>query len=505
MESSFPLTINGVTRRVSGDSGNQTLLAYLRSNGLTGAKEGCDVGECGSCSVAMLGRDASGRPAWRAINSCITPLTLVAGKELVTVEGVGGDDPDDLHSIQAQLIRYGGSQCGYCTPGIVMSLFEAFHRQDLETNGQFDEQIAGNLCRCTGYRPIRDAAVAALVESGERDGEESQFKKKLGNPIEQLEQFDFIDADGRRFFRPITIEQTLRLLKHYQGATLIAGGTEIGVEINRDHADPRTVISLEAVSELTMIITNADSFEVGAAATLTDFDDIVGKEIRMVREILSVFGSRQIRNRATIGGNLANASPVADLPPVLMALEAQVRLVSSEGERSVPVHRFLTDYRETCLREGEFIKSIIIPRRTNDSPLIVRRVYKVSNRRESDIATITAAFSLTFDEGKISSAILAFSGVADTVMRASQTEAFLRGREWDLETANITAGLLPQVFAPISDHRGSAEYRQALTGSLFMKFYHEHPRPGSLPVEHSAVGQFRNPDAPAASHYPGES
>ncbi|HVF72330.1 MAG TPA: xanthine dehydrogenase molybdopterin binding subunit [Chthoniobacterales bacterium] len=479
--SAIEFRLNGDPVRVDSVSPNLTLLEWLRNCGLTGSKEGCAEGDCGACSVAIVDRDARGKRCYRAINSCLVPLPLMAGRDIISVEGVGcshgaaspcpGQERAStaprlqLHPIQTAMVENFGSQCGYCTPGFIMSLFEGYYRKDLKTGAQLDEQLCGNLCRCTGYRPIRDAAADAFAKRNGSDPFDTQLK--TAKTKLKAAKFNF---GGEIFLRPATLEKLFRDIDEHPEARLIAGATDLGLEITKRFQRFPALISLEAVAELNQVTSTETEWRIGAATTLTRLDDFLSAEFPVIREMLSVFGSRQIRNRATIGGNLVTASPIGDSAPVLLALEASVVLASATGERVLPLEEFFVAYRETALQPGEILKSVVLPRPQPDVTMH-RRFFKVSKRREMDISTVAACFAVELDAaGLISKARLAYGGVAALPVRARKTEAALIGKTWSAASGEEVVPVLAQEFIPISDVRGSATYRQQVIVNLLRKF-----------------------------------
>src|ERR1039458_8196175 len=414
-----------------------------------------------ACAVAIIDRDAQGRPCYRAINSCLAPLSLMAGRDIVSVEGVAG--PDRLHPVQEKMVEGHGSQCGYCTPGFVMSLFEGYYRGDIRKHDQLDDQLCGNLCRCTGYRPIRDAAIAAFPERHRKNGQDS-FAERLKKPTAALGGVEYEFA-GERFFRPTSLGGLLQLLAQFPDGKLIAGATELGLDITKRFKKFPTLISAEGVPELRVIRCTEAEWRIGAAVTLTQIEEQMAGEFRALADMLRVFGSRQVRNRATMGGNLVTASPIGDSAPVLLALDASVVLASLHSrtgvppvqgngetgetpvllsERTLPIDEFFIAYRKTALRPGEILKTIIVPRFAQHR---VRRKcawYKVSKRREMDISTVAACFTVDVDlGGVVRHARLAYGGVAAMPARARKTEQALLGQHWCEETVRDVLPVLP--------------------------------------------------------------
>ena len=460
----FSFTLNGRPVSVAGVAPTTTLLDFLRTHGHTGSKQGCAEGDCGACTVAIVDRDAAGKPTYRSLNSCIALLPMFAGREVVTVEGLAAGAK--LHPVQAAMVEQYGSQCGYCTPGFVVSLFEAYYRDGCKEPWQISDQLCGNLCRCTGYRPIRDAATLAL--SARDPAGTDEYKQRLAAPLAPAEALAYA-AGPDRFFRPTSLAALFALKQAHPTARLVAGATEIGVELNKKFKAFPLLISTEAVPELTRITQTADAWHLGAAATLTNIEEALGDEFPSVAKMLRVFAARQIRNRATLGGNLVTASPIGDSAPVLLTLDASVVLASPAGERTVPLVDFFTGYRQTVLRPDEIMREVVLPRFTG--PLTRRADFlKVSKRRELDISIVSAAFCVdTDDSGIIRRARLAYGGVAAMPGRARQAEAALEGRKL-ADAAGEVAKILRDAFKPIDDARGGAEYRRGLVVSLWEKF-----------------------------------
>jgi xanthine dehydrogenase large subunit len=501
MTHSLEFTLNGRTVRIQGISPNTTLLEYLRASGLTGTKEGCAEGDCGACSVAIIEPGPDGKPAYRAVNSCLMPVCLLAGREIITVEGVGCSKQP--HPVQDAMVMHLGSQCGYCTPGFICSMFEGYYRNDLRTSDDLDEQLAGNLCRCTGYRPIRDAATESFAESAKGDGNDI-FVSRLEHFRDKAGAVEY-ESGGEKFLRPVSLAELFRLLEANPGANLIAGATELGLEITKRYKKFSTLISNEAVAELKNIECTNDEWRIGASVTLTEIWDKLGREFPMLGDMLRVFGSRQIRNRATMGGNLVTASPIGDSAPVLLALDAKVVLASQIRERTLPIGEFFVAYRQTALQAGEILKTILIPRGASQPGLLRKSAwFKVSKRREMDISTVAGAFVVDLDaQGIIRHVRLGFGGVAAMPALAKKTEATLIGKTWSEATIQDVLPLLQTEFKPISDVRGSAEYRNGLITGLLEKFYFDSvaPAPARLPL-HSAL---RNPQSELGRVVPHES
>ncbi len=473
--SAFDFVLNGQTVRVNGESATTSLLSWLRANGHTGSKEGCAEGDCGACTVALVDTNARGQRTFRAVNSCILLLPMVAGREVVTVEGVAASDRT-LHPVQAAMVACHGSQCGYCTPGFVLSMFEAFYRDDLGTSRRLKEsvgdQLNGNLCRCTGYRPIREAMLSALAQ---RSSSVDVFQLRLKKNDGCIPALVYESASGESFSRPTTLDDLLELKATYgSSAELVGGATEIGVAINKQgRAYPR-LVSTEGISELSRIERSELAFTVGGAATLTHVEEAFAGEYPMFDKMLWAFASRQIRNRATLAGNLVTASPIGDMAPIMLALDASVVLAKRGATRTLSLADFFVAYRKTVLAPDEMVRDIHVPRHVPTAARARRRMdsYKVSKRRELDISIVAAAFVIdTDDDDVIGHVRLAYGGVAAMPVRAFSTEAFLLGKVWNESTMRAAQVLLRAEFTPLDDVRSGAAFRRELVANLFEKFF----------------------------------
>ncbi len=469
---SFDFLLNGERVRVGGVAATTTLLNWLRSTGRTGSKCGCAEGDCGACSVALVERNPAGHPTYRAINSCIALLPMFAGREVVTVEGLAcsGHDQNELHPVQAAMVEHFGSQCGYCTPGFVVSMFEGYYREGAKTQPQLCNQLCGNLCRCTGYRPIRDAATDAWARRTPESDATDPFAQRLLEEVAVPSALNYAGG-GEHFFRPTSLAELFALRSRHPEAKLIAGATEIGVELNKKFKKFPALISVEGVAELTSIVATPTEWRIGAGTTLTAVEEALAGEYPSIAKMLWVFAARQIRNRATLGGNLVTASPIGDSAPVLLTLDASVVLASTFGERTVPLAEFFTAYRQTQLRPDEVMKEVLLAR-GGPAKELTRRVdfQKISHRRELDISIVAGAFCVDVDAaGLVRHARIAFGGVAAMPTRAKQAEAALLGKKLS-ESAGVIKEILRGEFKPIDDVRGSADYRRGVVVSLWEKF-----------------------------------
>lgn len=457
-------TLNGMLVEERDVSPTTTLLRYLRDvRGLTGTKEGCAEGDCGACTVAVAEPSGDGHLEWRAINSCLLLLPAVHGKQVVTVEGLRRDG--EYHPAQRALAVAMGSQCGYCTSGIVMSLFEATYRTDAVAPWQLEDQLCGNLCRCTGYKPIREAA-KAVVGTCPADG--FSLPKGLVSPAPK--EFDY-SAQGQRFVSPPSLESLWAHWELNPRAHMIAGGTDVGLDITKRDARWPFTLSLEGIAALKRLDESTEGYWIGGGVTLTSLEGWSASRLAPLHRMLRYFGARQIKHRATVGGNLCTASPIGDLAPVLLSLDASAIVCSVRGERRMPLSEFFVSYRKTALQSQEILLGVWIPRLSES----VRAVaYKVSKRRELDISTVSAAFAVDTDSaGFVRHARLAFGGVAPIPYRAAEAERRLLGRPWSEPVVQDVATKLTEELKPLSDHRGSAQYRLLVATNLFRAFYSE--------------------------------
>jgi xanthine dehydrogenase small subunit len=446
----FSFHLNGRNVRVSGEPPQTTLLDFVRAQGLTGTKEGCAEGECGACAVLIVGPAG----ALRSVNSCLIPLPGAAQQEIYTAEGLA--ESGKLADVQRAMAEHGGSQCGYCTPGFAVSMFA---EQCRAPQGRRDvHALGGNLCRCTGYRPIRDALDSL--------GPSPPAKPFARQQVPALRY----KTEAGCYSRPSTLRECLELAAEDPSARYVAGNTDLGVLTNLRDARYSHLIGVESIAELREFSHGPDAVEIGGALTLSEIAEKWHDAPAAFREWLELFASILISNRATLGGNLATASPIGDSAPLLLALGAEVRIAGLSGERMVPLREFFRAYRQTALEPGELLRSIRIPR---PFPRFIR-FYKVAKRRLDDISTVAAGIAMDRDEsGTVTRVRLAFGGVAATPLRTIEAEDALEGTGFapsDLERAREA---LRRTLRPIDDHRGSAAYRIAMAQSLIDKFRYE--------------------------------
>jgi xanthine dehydrogenase small subunit len=445
-----------------------TVLEYLRTRlRRTGSKEGCAEGDCGACTVVVADAGADGKLRHRAVNACILFIHQLDGKALFTVDDLA--DGETLHPVQQAMVDTHGSQCGFCTPGFVMSLFGYYKTHDKADDSSLKDALAGNLCRCTGYRPILEAG-EKMFDGGTADRfapQEAALLQKLV-PLKRERMLDHSTSEGS-YLAPRTAAELAETLGNLpQGESwMLAGGTDVGLWVTKQHRVPRSIVYLGHVAELQQITDRGDSIEIGAGVTYTDAYQSIEKLhpafARMVRRL----GSTQIRNSGTIGGNIANGSPIGDSMPVLIALGATLKLQSKAGSREMPLEDFFLAYRKTALQAGEFVASVTVQKPGQNSRV---GIYKLSKRFDQDISAVLAAFHLTLDGETVTRARLAFGGMAGTPARAHKAEALLTGKRFVPEEIEPAVAALAQDFTPMSDMRASAEYRLLAAQNSLRKF-----------------------------------
>jgi len=466
--------LDGAIRELGGVDPTLTVLNYMREvERRCGTKEGCAEGDCGACTV-VIAESQGGRIGQRAVNACLLFLPLLDGKELITVESLRRGD-GSLHPVQQAMVDCHGSQCGFCTPGFVMALFALYESGETPSRDRINDALAGNLCRCTGYHSIVAAAVQACAARAAEPPRDEARRLALLAAVERRETLA-LEHDGRRFFAPVTVDALAELLVRHPAACLLAGGTDIGLWVTKQHRALPVVIALGGVRELKRIAVTGDGIEIGAGATYAEAHAILAEHYPDFGEVIRRIGSEQIRALGTIGGNLGNASPIGDTPPLLLALNASVGLRRGADRRELPLDAFFLGYRKTALLPGEFIERIRVP---PPSPRLRFAAYKVSKRFDQDIAAVCGAFAVELENGIVGAARIAFGGMAATPLRAQRCERALEGRRWDEATIAAALPVLDADFAPLSDMRASAGYRRLVARNLLRKFQVETAaRPG---------------------------
>ncbi|MDH3604468.1 MAG: xanthine dehydrogenase small subunit [Candidatus Tectomicrobia bacterium] len=449
-----------------------TVLQYLReSRRRTGTKEGCAEGDCGACTV-VLGELHGPHLRFRTVNACIQFVPTLDSKALITVESLKTRD-GRLHPVQQAMVECHASQCGFCTPGFVMSLYALYKTESAPTHNDIQDALAGNLCRCTGYRPIIDAA-QRMYHLGHAEDPTSADD-------DMIDQLRFIQhrhpialRRHRLYFAPTTIDGLTALLQRYPEAHLLAGGTDMGVWVTKQYQHLDVIIYIGRVEPLTQLKATHDAIEVGAAVPLTDVYDTLRQHYPMLDELWRRFASPPIRNVATLGGNIANASPIGDSMPILIALGTTLILRHGAEQRECPLDDFYMGYRHTTLKPGELIERIRIPRPAPDQHI---HAYKVAKRYDQDISAVCGAYCLTLEDNIVRDIRICYGGMAATPQRAEHCEQSLIGQTWTESAVDAAAAELDQDYTPLSDMRASATYRRLVAQNLLRRFFMETSNP----------------------------
>lgn len=440
-----------------------TLLEFIRT-GLhaKGTKEGCNEGDCGACTVVIIEKKNK-KINYQAINSCVTFLPSIHQKQILTIEDIG--NIENLHPIQQIIVNKHASQCGFCTPGFIMAFFAQKANNINSSKEQLIEAVAGNLCRCTGYQTIRTSA-----EEIEKIDNINIFNKyaneKLLDEINNNKEIN-IKKDKSHYHIPATFKQAVALKQKYPEATICNGSTDLTLKVTKLQKNIPKIIDIANISEIQKIETEKNYYIIGAGTKIENLYQFAKHKLPAIAEILIVFGSKQIRNRATIGGNIASASPIGDIIPTLFAHKAKIT-ITGKNKKIVKIEDFIINYRKTILEKNEIIENIIIPKPENNE---IIKTYKISKRTKLDISTVSASFNFNIKNNIINNNILAFGGMAEMTKRAKKTENFLLGKNFTEKNIREASKILKSEFSPITDARASKEARTIMAKNLLMKFY----------------------------------
>ena len=451
---------------INNPDSNETILNYVRTKlKKTGTKEGCAEGGCGACTV-VLGELIENNITYKAINSCIAFVPSLEGKQLILVEDL--ISKDELHPVQKAMVNYHGSQCGFCTPGFVMSLFAMYKNYSSYKEDIIKDSIQGNLCRCTGYKPIIDAAKSLNKEN--KFDHFSKNKKITLSLLRKIKQRNItIINDNKKYFAPKSVDELKKILRQEPNSKLLSGGTDVSLIVTKERKDLNSLIYMNSINELNYIKENNSYIEVGATTPLINFESFITKYFPDFSQILKRYGSVQIRNVCTIAGNIATASPIGDTLPLLLALDSQIVIKDKNKTQILPLNGFFISYRKTKLKKGQFIHSIRIPLLKKN----IFKAYKISKRIDDDISSVCASFNIEINNNKIKKIKIAYGGMSSIPKRAVNCEKILLNSFLSNKTINKAKKFLEKDFKPITDARASNKYRMEVAKNLLEKCFLE--------------------------------
>ncbi len=446
---------------------NKTILDFIRNDlKKTGTKEGCAEGGCGACTV-VLGELKEKKIIYKSINSCISFLPIIDQKQLILIENLSVQK-NKLHPIQNAMVKFHGSQCGFCTPGFVMSMFAMYKNFSNFNDETINETLSGNLCRCTGYRPIIDAAKS--LNSKNHDDHFKKNEKKIVNLLKQIKERDIeISYKDRKYFAPKSLSNLKKIIKENHNTKFLNGGTDLSLEVTKERGDIKKIISLNSVKELKFVKITKNFIEVGSGVSLYEFQNLIKSYYSDFYNILKRYGSVQIRNVGTLGGNIVTASPIGDSLPLLLSLDSKIKIQTLKKIITIPLNEFFLSYRKTKLKKREFLYSIKIPINKQNH----FKAYKISRRFDDDISSVCASFNFLIKKNVIVKANIAYGGMSEIPKRAYTIEKALINSTFSEETFFKAKNLIDKDFSPIDDMRASKNYRVDVAKNLIMKFFYE--------------------------------
>lgn len=516
--------LDGKLVEIENPNPTRSVLQYLREDlRRVGSKEGCAEGDCGACTV-VIGELVKDRIQFRSVNACIQFLPTLDGKMLFTVESLkinngANNSPsnNELHPVQQSMVDFHASQCGFCTPGFVMSMFALYKTNADIDRESIDDALSGNLCRCTGYRPIIEASLRmnnypipnntnplVFEPACKRGNKVSDQEQQSIDQLRQLKRSQGLELklNQSHYHAPSSIDKLAATYSDYPQAHILAGGTDIGLWVTKQLRELSHVIYLGNIEALNRIKETETSIEIGAGVSLTNAFNALSHQWPELNQLFRRFASVPVRNAGTLVGNIANGSPIGDSMPALICMGASVKLRQSQHSREITLQDFYIDYQKNALQIGEFVESVIVPIKDivpgkgvvpNKNQGWQLRSYKLSKRFDQDISAVCAAFSIQLESGKITDIRIAFGGMAAIPKRAAQAEALLVGQSWDESSVHQAMAALSQDFAPLSDMRASSQYRQQTAANLLYRFYLE-TRPNN-PLTDEQLNVFAKPAA----------
>ena len=446
---------------------NRTILDFIRSDlKQKGTKEGCAEGGCGACT-ADIGELKNKKLIYKSINSCISFLPTIDQKHLIIIENLSQKN-EKLHPVQEAMVKFHGSQCGFCTPGFVMSMFAMYKNFSNFSNDTIDETLSGNLCRCTGYRPIIDAAKS--LNSKNLNDDFKKNEKKIIKMLSKIKDRDIeISFENKKYFAPKSLKNLKKILKQNSNTKFLSGGTDLSLEVTKQRGEIEKIVSLNSVKELKFIKKTKKFIEVGSGVSLYEFQNIIKSYYLDFYNILKRYGSVQIRNVGTLAGNIATASPIGDALPLLLSLDSRIKIQTSKSIKIIPLSEFFLSYRRTKLKNGEFLFSVQIPINKQNH----FKAYKISRRFDDDISSVCASFNFLIKKNIILKANIAYGGMSEIPKRASKIERALTNSVFSEDTFSKAKNLIDEDFSPIDDMRASKNYRADVAKNLMMKFFYE--------------------------------